>query len=139
MTTWLQDILQKLRHFGQRVPWRHRRGRRGERLAARWLRRELGWSIVARNWRAGKGELDLVARTPGGQLVFVEVRGRAAHALVGGYHSVTAHKRRILRRTCEAYLRRLRAPPPSWRFDIIEIEWHAGGQAEIRHHPHARL
>src|SRR5476651_2734201 len=85
-------------------------GERGERLAADWLRREQGFAIIARNWRSPRDrrdELDLVARD-GEALVFVEVKTRAAGALVPGYHAVDARKKTVVRRAAEAYLRRLR-------------------------------
>ncbi|MBI4601734.1 MAG: YraN family protein, partial [Planctomycetes bacterium] len=47
-------------------------GRRGERAAARHLRRQ-GLRILARNVREGRGEIDLVA-LDGATLVFVEVK-----------------------------------------------------------------
>lgn len=50
------------------------RGRRGEWLAAWWLRL-WGWGIVARNLRTPMGEIDLVARR-GGVLAVIEVKAR---------------------------------------------------------------
>lgn len=47
-------------------------GREGERRAAQLLERE-GWTIVARNFRAGGGEIDLIA-SRGENLIFVEVK-----------------------------------------------------------------
>ena len=49
-------------------------GQRGERTAERVLRRA-GLTILARNWRAAGGELDLAA-LEGETLVFVEVKAR---------------------------------------------------------------
>jgi len=66
----------------------------GEQLAAAWLARERGFAIVARNWRSPRDrrdELDLVGRD-GEALVFVEVKTRAAGALVPGYYAVDARK-----------------------------------------------
>lgn len=98
-------------------------GREGERLAADWLRRERGFSIVARNWRNPddrREELDLVCRD-GGALVFVEVKARSAEALVPGYYAVTRRKKRVLERAARAYLRSLRECPDTIRFDVVEI------------------
>lgn len=55
-----------------------RRGRRGETLAAWWLRLQ-GWRIVGRRLRVGAGEVDLVARR-GRTVAFVEVKWRASQA-----------------------------------------------------------
>jgi putative endonuclease len=63
---------------------RHDLGLRAESAAAAWLRSR-GWQILARRWRSGRGELDLVCVDPGGVLVGVEVKlrrtGRAGTAL----------------------------------------------------------
>jgi putative endonuclease len=112
-------------------------GERGERLAADWLQRERGISIVARNWRSPRDrrdEIDLVVRD-GKTLVFVEVKTRAADALVSGYHAVDARKKTVLRRAATAYLAHLREKPRIIRFDIVEVALPAGGtgEAEVRH------
>lgn len=49
-------------------------GKRGELVAANWLQRQ-GYRILARNWRYGRLELDLVAQL-GETLVVVEVKTR---------------------------------------------------------------
>jgi putative endonuclease len=113
------------------------RGRQGEEAAAQFLRAQ-GWSVVARNWRHGRDELDLVARD-GPVLVFCEVRTRDARAAVPGYFSVTARKKRALRRAVLAYLRGLDAPPAHFRFDIVEVRVSDGEPEDIRHHPNVPL
>jgi putative endonuclease len=55
-----------------------RGGRRGEAIAALWLRLK-GWRIVGRRVRTPVGEIDLVARR-GRTLAFVEVKSRASVA-----------------------------------------------------------
>ena len=52
-----------------------RRGRRGEGLAALYLRLK-GWRILARRVRTPRGEIDLVARK-GRTVAFVEIKWRA--------------------------------------------------------------
>ncbi|ODU19731.1 MAG: hypothetical protein ABS87_13220 [Sphingomonas sp. SCN 67-18] len=54
------------------------RGRRGETIAAWWLRLH-GWRIVASRVRTPVGEVDLVARR-GRTVAFVEVKARATPA-----------------------------------------------------------
>jgi putative endonuclease len=55
-----------------------RRGQRGERLAAWWLRLH-GWRILGQRLRVNVGEVDLVARR-GRTVAFVEVKWRATAA-----------------------------------------------------------
>ena len=51
-----------------------RRGRRGERIAARWLRAR-GYRVLARNVQSVGREVDLVVESPDGrQVVLVEVK-----------------------------------------------------------------
>ncbi len=92
------------------------KGRAGEELAAAYLR-SLGFVVVARNVRAGGGEIDIIARE-GPLLCFVEVRRRqrALDALV----SVDARKQRRLVRAATAYLAHLRVVPRC-RFDVAVV------------------
>jgi len=116
-------------------------GARGEAAAAEFLHREHGFSIAARNWRNPRDrreEIDLVARD-GEVLVFVEVKTRAAGALVSGFHSVNARKKAVLRRAATAYLRTLERPPVTFRLDVVEVTFAAGGAAEVRHFANVRL
>lgn len=113
-------------------------GGQGEQLAAEWLRRERSFAIVARNWRSPRDrreEIDLVCRDAE-VMVFVEVKARAAGALVPGYFAVDWRKKRVLRRAIEAYLAQLRQRPHSFRFDVVEVVFPAAGATaapEIRH------
>jgi putative endonuclease len=112
-------------------------GAAGERAAAEFLQREHGFVVVARNWRSPRDrrdELDLVCRD-GDVLVFVEVKTRAAHALVPGYDAIKTRKKKALRRACATYLRALGpAQPRTFRFDVVEVATHAaGGPPEVRH------
>lgn len=83
-------------------------GREGERQAARYLEAR-GYRIVARNVRAARVEIDLIARR-GPLLSFVEVKSRRACGPSGfGSHSAAAEavdprKQARLRRGAQAWL-----------------------------------
>ncbi|HWA88223.1 MAG TPA: YraN family protein [Opitutus sp.] len=117
-------------------------GARGEAWAAAWLRRERGFTIVARNWRSPRDrrdELDLVCRD-GGVLVFVEVKARAADALVPGFFAVNQRKKRVLRRAIDAYLAQLARVPRTFRLDVVEVAFKAGaGEPEVLHFENVKL
>ena len=84
-----------------------------------------GLRLVERNYRTpgrGGGEIDLIAREPGGSLVFVEVRERAGDSRGGAAASVSAAKQgRIVLAARHYLLRRHRTPPPC-RFDVVAID-----------------
>ena len=110
-------------------------GAAGEEAATRFLRR-LGLAVVTRNWRNPRDEreeIDLVCRD-GEALVFVEVKARAAAALVPGYYAVNQRKKKVLRRACAAYLRALHPPPATFRFDVVEVATFGDARPpEVRH------
>lgn len=106
-------------------------GEKGEREAERFLIAK-GYRILARNWRAGKDEIDLVCKDEG-RLVFVETRTRRTGALVGGYDSIGRRKKDALGRVCRAYIAKLKPPPDSFRLDVVEVE-HEGGEILATRH-----
>ena len=78
------------------------KGRAGEDEAARYLE-ERGLSIVARNVRAGGGEIDLVASDEG-RVVFVEVKWRRDSSRGTPADAVTPAKRRKILSAARAWL-----------------------------------
>jgi len=117
---------------------RAERGSYGEALAADHCRWELGYRVIARNWRCKRDELDLICRD-GEVLVFIEVRARSAEALVPGFYSVDRHKKAVLRRACGRYLKQLQNPPKYFRFDIVDVAICKDGRGEVRHYANVPL
>jgi len=114
------------------------RGQFGENLAAEYCKRELGYKLIARNWRYKRDEIDLICRD-GEILVFVEVRARAEDALVSGYHSIGKHKKEVLQRAFRNYLKRLQNSPKYFHFDIIDVAISNSGSGEVRHYANVAL
>lgn len=81
---------------------RHRLGRAGEQAAARFLAAR-GYRIVARNVRADRVEIDVIARR-GPLLVFIEVKSRASFGSGSAAEAVDARKQARLRRGARAWL-----------------------------------
>lgn len=94
-------------------------GERGERCAARHLRRH-GYKILLRRFRSASGEIDIVCRD-GKWLVFVEVKTRVSEELGAPSEAVDATKQRHLSKVALDYLRLLGYPEVSFRFDIVEV------------------
>jgi putative endonuclease len=106
-------------------------GAHGESLAAEHYRRR-GARILARNWRSGREELDLVLLERG-VLVFAEVKSRTAPWGGAGRRAVDRRKRLALRRAIRAWLREA-GEPASWRLDIVEVLVCHGHPPRILHH-----
>ena len=94
-------------------------GARAESLAAEFLISR-GLTIVARNFRTRRGEIDVIARD-GESLVFVEVRLRRNMSYGGAGASITAAKSKRLVAAANVYLARLGREPPC-RFDAILLD-----------------
>ncbi len=106
-------------------------GRRGEELAADYLRRR-GLVVLERNWRCREGELDLLA-TDGRTLIVCEVKTRSGRSHGTPAEAVTPEKRDRIR---SLTLRWLAARRVAWcplRFDVIAIECPPGREPVLRH------
>jgi putative endonuclease len=96
------------------------RGSWGEKVAERFLCRK-HYHVLYKNWRAGHGEIDIVAMD-GDVLVFVEVKVRSLADAVGGYGAAVAPaKRRTLATVCRTFLSNFEGKFPHFRFDVVEI------------------
>ena len=116
-------------------------GDAGEELVAAMLA-EAGWTILARNVRLGRHELDAVAVDPGppAALVVVEVRRRGRRDFGLAEESLDHRKRLALRRGVGELLAVGRLPDgrplPALplRVDLVAIDTGADGAPAIRHH-----
>ncbi len=96
-------------------------GKTGERLAARHLRRN-GFRILARNYRAHRHEIDLIAvEKCSGTVVFVEVKTRTSGSFGRPMEAVNADKQRFLRLAAESWLLENGGIAQPCRFDVIEV------------------
>lgn len=97
----------------------HELGRWGESRAARFLERR-GWTILARNYRFGRREVDIVVRR-GDLIAFVEVKTRAGLGYGAPQESITALKRREVEAVAAQFLARHGLHDLSVRFDAVAI------------------
>jgi putative endonuclease len=112
-----------------------RLGRWGENQARRFLLKQ-GFTTLARNWRAGRGELDLVM-ADGETIVFVEVKSRADENFVSATTAVTTEKKRILLRTAKCFLRKYNLLNRPLRFDVLTVILGKAGKPQIKHYRNA--
>jgi putative endonuclease len=100
-----------------------------------------GWTILARNLRLGRDELDLVAIDAGKPraLVIIEVRRRGRRDFGLAEETLDFRKRRALRRAIGALLEAgalpdgTPLPPLPVRVDLVAVEDGAAGPV-VRHH-----
>ena len=99
---------------------RHELGRRGEKLAAKFLKTH-GYKILGHNFRAkGGGEVDLVCQQ-GDTFVFVEVKTRRSVAFGRPYEAVNFAKQQLIAKGARAWMRRFKGANVYHRFDIVEV------------------
>ena len=99
---------------------RHDLGLRAEAAAAVWLHSR-GWQILARRWRSGHGELDLVCVDPGGILVGVEVKLRSTGRTGSAMEAIDRRRLARLRGSLAAYAAASRAAPAGLRIDLVSV------------------
>ncbi|MEA5075784.1 MAG: YraN family protein [Coriobacteriia bacterium] len=107
-------------------------GHRGEEAAATYLERQ-GMTIIDRNWRHDRGEIDIVA-LDGDELVICEVKTRASTSAGQPEEAVSPAKQRRLVRLAEAYLAAAGSQEVQLRFDVISILVLNDDRALLRHH-----
>jgi putative endonuclease len=105
-------------------------GELGERVAARWLRRQ-GWRIMQWRYRSGRRDIDLVVEREG-TIAFVEVKARRSEAFGGPVGAVGWKKQRELARSALTWIDRHGRPGEAYRFDVIGVVL-AGERVRIRH------
>ena len=116
-----------------RTFWNRLLGDRGERAAARFLRRR-GLRVLTRGYRTRLGEIDLIARD-GDTLVFVEVKARRQGVPA---EAVTPEKQRRITLAALHFLRKHGLLDVRSRFDVVAIVWpDERGQPQIEHFPNA--
>ena len=130
---WIGSLIGPAASGGWMAGWL---GDEGERLAARYLRRQ-GYRILARRYRTPLGEIDLIARD-GSCIVFVEVKTRRTEAAGLPHEAVDRGKQAQLTRLALAFLKRHRLLERSARFDVVSIVWEGtAGEPKIIHYKNA--
>lgn len=106
-------------------------GRQGEQVAVDYLR-NLGFSILDRNFRTHRVELDIVARE-GQTLVFCEVKTRQSSQYGSPLEAITVQKRNNLRRAALGWLAQHRINTQLMRFDVIGVLYALDGRYTVTH------
>ena len=107
----------------------------GEALAARHLE-EQGWRVVARNYRLGHREIDLIVRRDT-TVAFVEVKTRTRLRWGHPLCAVDARKRAEIQRVACVWVDRHGRPGDEFRYDAIAIYRTDEGVLRVEHVPDA--
>lgn len=113
------------------------RGKLGEDYACGRLR-EAGYEVLARNFRDGHREIDIIVQM-GRTIAFVEVKTRSERALTAPAEAVSKAQRRRIVMAAVSYLRErglFNTGAFQPRFDIFEIVTAGAGASEIVRHDH---
>ena len=94
-------------------------GSAGEDAACAYLMRR-GWTILDRNVRRGRGEIDIVARRKG-TVAFVEVKRRSGLNYGRPAEAVNREKQMRIAHAAALYMQENGLSDSKLRFDVIEI------------------
>lgn len=103
-------------------------GALGEELAANYLAAS-GYTILHRNVRVGRCEIDIIARD-GDELVFAEVRARRANPIAAPEETVGPVKLERLTRAAELWTQKANYMG-FWRIDLVAVTQYDGGEINI--------
>ncbi|MFZ0391130.1 MAG: YraN family protein [Calditrichia bacterium] len=115
----------------------HQKGQWAEDVAARFLLKN-NFKILFRNWRAERGDIDIIALEKD-YLVFVEVKGGYSPDFGPPELRITSAKKRQLYKLASVFLQRseeYNIDYTSCRFDVIIVDGFPD-RHNIRHYPNA--
>jgi putative endonuclease len=98
----------------------------GENLACEFLGNN-GYTIIEKNFRCPRGEIDIVARRQD-TLVFVEVRTKRSRSFGTPEESITPVKMERLRNIAAYYWQSHNDLPESWRIDVVAVRLDGRGR-----------
>jgi putative endonuclease len=110
-------------------------GRAAEEAAAAFLECN-GWTILARNWRSGRREIDVIVRR-GGTVAFVEVKARHSRERGHPLEAIGWRKQRDLAIAARAWIERHGGVRDEYRFDAVHVVPGGRGGLEVVHTEHA--
>lgn len=90
------------------------------------------YQILFSNWRFGRAEIDIIAQSATGILVFVEVKTRKNKIFGNPEEAVTAKKQSLLYEAASEFMYKTQYEQ-EFRFDIISIVYSPNETTEIAH------
>ena len=112
-------LSERARRFAPVTKSTNQFGELGERIAARWLVRT-GWKILARRYRSGRRDIDVVAERDG-LIAFVEVKSRTGDEFGDPVEAVHRRKQRELTKSAQTWIDRHGRSGETYRFDVMGV------------------
>ena len=106
-------------------------GKWGEDCAADYLQRK-GYTIIERDWKSGRRDIDIIAADEAGTVVFVEVKTRRSRLFGDPEEAVDYQKLQSLRSAMNHYIKYSHINGDV-RLDIITVVGTIGAEPEIDH------
>ncbi|MFH1012859.1 MAG: YraN family protein [Candidatus Peregrinibacteria bacterium] len=106
-------------------------GKQGEKIAIELLKNK-GYQILETNFHKRSGEIDIIAKSPEGQYVFIEVKTRHGHGFGYPEEAVNPQKIRKIFTTAQTWLAMKKIETENYRIDVIAIEYE-GDKPKIIH------
>lgn len=100
-------------------------------MAAAWLE-AAGWTVVDRNVRHRRREIDLVIRR-GATVAFVEVKGRRGRGRGDPLDAITGLKRREIESVARWWVARHGRPDDDYRFDAVAVRASRHAAVTVEH------
>ena len=105
-------------------------GAKGEELVAQFIKTQ-GYEVIEKNWRIKEGEIDIVAQSPEGEIVFLEVKTRSTVAYGDPLESISPEKFHRLQRLALAWLATHQLLGSPYRIDVAGILAGRSGEMSI--------
>lgn len=97
-------------------------GHTGEQIAENFLISQ-DYQIIQKNFYSRFGEIDIIACSPEGQLIFIEVKTRTNTFFGLPQESITFQKKQRIIKTALHFLKLATTKQPTtWRFDAILVQ-----------------
>jgi len=106
-------------------------GRRGERAAARFLRRR-GFRVLIRDYHCPFAQIDMIA-SQGEWIVFIEVKTRRTEENVLSREDVSPTQRERIERAAKYFVHAHQVTNRPVRFDVLRVIWPVRGNPKIEH------
>ena len=96
----------------------------------------LGYSVIEKRYRARPYEIDLILKSPNGEIVFVEVKALSNTNYGFPQSRVTKRKQNNLFLAAQCFLSEQQTHFQRYRFDVVTVNF-SGQSPQISHFPNA--